>query len=140
MKENLKVRSANLARIVIDGDEVGLMQNVNMQDDYGPDGASGIGDIHVQEYVPSMARHTLSCSKMALRKAGLYAKGVVPENGEEALKGLVVDIEILDKSSGEVLRKYLNCTYASGSVEVQKHAIVSYQAQWMALDVAGAGL
>ena len=137
MKTNLKVRSANLARVLIDGDEVGLMQNISMSDDYGPEGASGIGDIHVQEHVPTMARHSISCSKMALRTAGLYAKGIIPENGEDALKGLVVDIEVLDKNSGEVLRKYLGCTFASGSIEVSKHAIVSYQSQWMALDVAG---
>lgn len=137
MKENLKVRSANLARVLIDGEEVGLMQNINMSDDYGPEGASGIGDIHVQEHVPTMARHSISCSKMALRTAGLYAKGIVPENGEDALRGLVVDIEVLDKNTGEVLRKYLSCTFASGSIEVSKHAIISYQSQWMALDVAG---
>jgi len=137
MRENLKVRSANLARVLIDGEEVGLMQNINMSDDYGPEGASGIGDIHVQEHVPTMARHSISCSKMALRTAGLYAKGIVPENGEEALRGLVVDIEVLDKNTGEVLRKYLFCTFASGSIEVSKHAIISYQSQWMALDVAG---
>ena len=137
MKANLKVRSANLARVMIDGDEVGLMQNISMSDDYGPEGASGIGDIHVQEYVPTMARHSIQCSKMALRTAGLYAKGIIPENGEGALKGLVVDIEVLDKETGEVMRKYLNCTFASGSIEVSKHAIVSYQSQWMALDVAG---
>ena len=137
MKTNLKVRSANLARVLIDGDEVGLMQNISMSDDYGPEGASGIGDIHVQEHVPTMARHTISCSKMALRTAGFYAKGIIPENGEDALKGLVLDIEVLDKNTGQVLRKYLNCTFASGSIEVSKHAIVSYQSQWMALDVAG---
>ena len=137
MKTNLKVRSANLARVMIDGNEVGLMQNINMSDDYGPEGASGIGDIHVQEHVPTMARHSISCSKMALRTAGLIANGIVPENGEDVLKGLVCDIEVIDKNDGSVLRKYLDCTYASGSVEVTKHAIISYQSQWMALDVAG---
>ncbi|MFA5408608.1 MAG: hypothetical protein WC343_07525 [Bacilli bacterium] len=137
MKTNLKVRSANLARVLIDGDEVGLMQNVNMSDDYAPNPASGIGDIHAIEYVPSMARHSISCSKMALRTAGLYAKGIIPKNGEDALKGLVIDIEVLDKATGTVIRKYIDCTYASGSTEVTKHAIISYQSQWMGLDVDG---
>jgi len=137
MKQNLKVRSANLARIVIDGNEVGLLQNVSMNDDYGPEGASGIGDILVQEHVPTMARHTISVGKLALRKASLYKLGLVPENGADVLEGNVFDIEVFDKDDGEVMRKYLSCTYASGNIEVTKHAIISFNCQFMALDVAG---
>ena len=137
MKQNLKVRSANLARVVLDGIEVGLLQNVSMNDDYSPEGASGIGDIHVQEHVPTMARHSLSVGKLALRKASLYKAGILPENGEDVLKGNVFDIEVFDKATGEVMRKYLSCTYASGSIEVSKHAIISFNCQFMALDVAG---
>ncbi len=137
MKENIVVRSANVARVLLDGQEVGLLQNVRLSDDYGPDAASGIGDIHAQEYVPSMARHQLSVSKLALRKSSLYKMGVVPQNGEEVLKGLVFDFEVFDKATGDVLRKYLKCSYASGGVEVQKHAIISYDCQFYALDVSG---
>ena len=131
MKENIIVRSANHGRVLMDGIEVGLLQNVRPSDDYG------IGDIHAQEYVPTMARHTLSVSKLALRKANLYKLGIIPENGEVVLKGYVFDIEIIDKSTGEVVRKYLNCSYASGDIEVTKHAIISYNATFNALDVIG---
>jgi hypothetical protein len=137
MKENIIVRSANHGRVLMDGIEVGLLQNVRPSDDYGPEPASGIGDIHAQEYVPTMARHTLSVSKLALRKANLYKLGIIPENGEVVLKGYVFDIEIIDKSTGEVVRKYLNCSYASGDIEVTKHAIISYNATFNALDVIG---
>lgn len=137
MKENLQARSANLARVVIDGEEVGLLQNITMNDDYGPEPASGIGDILVQEHVPSMARHSISVGKLALRKTSLYKLGIIPENGEDVLNGNVFDFEVLDKKDGDVIRKYLSCSFASGSIEVQKHAIISYNCQFQALDASG---
>lgn len=137
MKTNLKVRSANTARIMLDGTEVGLLQNVRPSDDYGPEPASGIGDIHVQEWVPTMARHTISVSKLALRNTSLMKAGLVPENGEAVLKGNVFDIEVFDRTTGEVLRKYIDCSYASGDIEVTKHAIIASNATFNALDVSG---
>ena len=137
MKENLQVRSANLARVVIDGNEVGMLQNITMNDDYAPEPASGIGDILVQEHIPTVARHSISVGKLALRKTSLYKLGIVPENGEAVLNGQVFDFEVLDKENGDVIRKYLGCSFASGSIEVQKHAIVSYNCQFQALDAAG---
>lgn len=122
---------------MMDGIEVGLLQNIRPSDDYSPEPASGVGDIHVHEYVPTMARHTIQVSKLAMRKTSLYKLGVVPENGEEVLKGMVFDIEVIDKKSGEVIRKYLDCSYASGDIEVNKHAIISYNATFNALDVTG---
>jgi hypothetical protein len=137
MNTNQQVRSANVARIVIDGTEVGLIQNLRPNDDYAPDAASGIGDIHVQEYVPSMARHTLTVSMLALRKTSLYKLGIFPENGDAALKGLVFDIEIFDKVDGTVLRKYMNCTYGNGDIEITKHAIIATSATLYGLDASG---
>lgn len=137
MKTNKLVRSANVARIVMDGTEVGLVQNLRPSDDYAPDAASGIGDIHVQEYVPTQARHTLTCSVLALRKSGLYSLGIFPSNGDDAMKGLVFDIEIFDKSDGTVIRKYLNCSYGSGDIEITKHAIIAHSATLLSLDASG---
>lgn len=137
MKVNQKVRSGNVARILIDGREVGLMQNVDFSDDYAPEPASGIGDIRAVEHVPTFARHGVTCSYLALRTRSLHELGIIPENGVAAMKGLVCDIEVYDKKSNELLRKYLSCTYASGSLTIQKHAIVAHNATFMALDVSG---
>ena len=137
MKRNVLVRSSNVARVMMDGKEIGLLQNVRMSDDYGPEPASGIGNIHAVEHVPTMARHSLSVSKLALRKTSLYKLGIVPENGDGALKGLIFDFEVFDTATGEVTRAYIGCSYASGDVEVSKHAIIAYNCQFNALDVKG---
>lgn len=138
-RENLKVRSGNRIVVVFDGKQIGLVQSVSANDDYSPEPASGIGDIHAVEYVPTMARHTLSVSAMLLNKGAMLEAGLVPENGEGALAGKIFDFEVYSKDDGTLLRKYIGCSYASGSLEVQKHAILIQSAQFNALDVTGTG-
>lgn len=139
MKENLKTRSGNRITVIFDGKQIGLMQSVSMNDDYSPEPASGIGDIHVTEYVPTMARHSLNVSAMVLNKGSLRDAGIAVENGDDILRGLVLDIEVLSKDDGSLLRKYMSCSYASGSMEVSKHAIVMANGMFNALDVSGSG-
>lgn len=138
--QNLKTRSGNRARVYFDGQLIGLIQTVRMSDDYAPDPASGIGDIHVQEWVPTMARHSLNVSAMVLSRGSLSQAGaIIPENGDDVLQGLVFDIETIDRLTNDVLRKYTGCSYASGDIEVSKHTIVMQSAQFNALDAAGTG-
>lgn len=136
-KQNLKTRSGNRIAVVLDGKQIGLIQSVSANDDYGPEPASGIGDIHAVEYVPTMARHSLSVSSMMLNRGALLEAGIAAENGDAMLQGLVFDIEIYSKDDGVLLRKYVGCSYASGSVDVQAHRIVVQSAQFNALDVVG---
>jgi hypothetical protein len=77
---------------------------------------------------------------MVLNLGSLRAAGVSAENGDAVLQGLVFDIVVLSKDDGTVLRKYIGCSYASGDVEVTKHAIVMNSAQLNCLDVQGLGL
>lgn len=137
MQQNIKVRSGNRIVVRFDGKEVGLIQNVSMNDDYAPEPASGVGDIHVAEWVPTMARHTLNVSAMVLKRGAMLEAGIAMENGDAVLQGLVFDFESYDKDTGDLLRKYMGCSYASGSIEIQKHAITVQQAVFNALDVSG---
>lgn len=134
---NQNVRSGNRIVVMLDGKQVGLVQSVRMSDDYAPDAASGIGDIHVQEHVPTIARHSISISTMVLKRKTMRELGISAENGDDVLLGRVFDIESYDKDTGELLRKYMGCTYASGDLEVQKHAIVMSSGTFLALNVSG---
>lgn len=137
---NLIHRNANRIAILLDGIEVGGMQSCDASDSYGLEPASGIGDIHVTEHVATVARHSLSVTGLVLRKKSLRAAGVYTMNGDDALKGRVFDIAWYDKDTGEELRKYRGCSFDSGSIQVQKHAILVSSAQFMALDVVGDGV
>jgi len=137
---NKNVYSGNIIAIKFDTSVVGLLSNVNLSDDYSPQPASGIGDIHVVEWVPSEARHTINASQGILFGKSLRNVGFAPENGDEVLKGTVFDIVQYDRETGEILRKYINCSYASGSTEIAKHSIVMNNAVFNAIDVSGLGL
>ncbi len=137
---NLKTRSGNTCAVLFGGVQIGLLQSIRASDDYSPEPASGIGDIHVQEWVPTMARHSLSVQAMVLDKGAMMTAGIAQENGDAVLKGLVFDVVVYDGSSGSALRKYVGCSYASGDIEVTKHAIVMQTAQLYALDVSGTAM
>lgn len=138
-KINQKTQTGNRIIVKLDGEQVGLIQSVRMNDDYAPEPASGIGDIHVQEYVPTMARHSLNVSNMVLKTDNLRTKGLTPENADAMLQGLVFDIEVYDKDTSKLVRKYIGCSYASGDLEVSKHTIVMSNAMFNALDVSDTG-
>lgn len=137
MRENLKVRSGNRIVVVFDGKQLGMVRSVRGNDDYSPEPASGIGDIHVQEYVPTMARHSLSVQQMVLIKGAMLEAGIAAENGDVMLQGLVFDLEVFDKTTGNLLRKYVGVSYASGDIDINAHQIVVQSGQFMALDVVG---
>ena len=136
-QQNLKTRSGNRIIVTFDGKQVGLVQSVRMNDDYSPEPASGIGDIHVQEYVPTMARHNLQVQTMVLNRGTMRDAGITSENGDAMLQGLVFDIEVYSKDDGALIRKNTGCSYASGDLEVSKHSILMASAQFFALDVVG---
>ncbi len=138
--QNIKTRSGNRVVVVMNGVQIGALQSVRMNDDYSPEPASGIGDIHVQEWVPTMARHSLSVSNMVIYATTLREMGISAENGDAVLQGLVFDIETYDKDTGALLRKYVGCSYASGDIEIQKHAILISSGMFNALDAVGVGL
>ena len=139
MRQNLKTRSGNRIAVVFDGKQIGLIQNISGNDDYSPEPASGIGDIHAQEYVPTMARHTISVSGMVLLKDNMMGAGITPENGDAMLQGLVFDLEVYSKRDGKLIRKYVGVSYASGDIDIQAHQIVVSSGQFNALDVTGTG-
>ncbi len=134
---NLQTRSGNRIILTFGGVQFGMVQSLTASDDYAPEPASGIGDIHVQENVPTMARHSLSVSMMVMNKGAMMKAGVAPENGDAVLQGIVFNVEIYSKDDGSLLANYIGCSYASGSLEVSKHAIVMQQGQLLALDRTG---
>lgn len=137
MKQNIKTRSGNRVVVVFDGIQLGLVRSVRANDDYAPEPASGIGDIHVVEYVPTMARHTLTVQQMVLIKGAMLEAGIAAENGDAMLQGLVFDLEVYDKDNGKLLRKYVGVSYASGDIEINAHQIIVTSGQFNALDVSG---
>jgi hypothetical protein len=138
---NQVVRSGNKILVKYDNKTIGLVQDIRFTEDYNPTEASGIGNINVQEWVPTMARYQISTRFMLLNKQSMYNAGIAATNAADpstgVLNGIVFDIEILDSATGKSLRKYVGCSYASGDVEVTKHAVVVTSANFNCLDATG---
>lgn len=151
---NLKTWSGNKVLVMVDNTIVGLCQSARLADNYALEDASGIGDIHVIEHVPTKATHTVAISNMCLFASVLGSAvslrdlggGGYTENGDQALLGLIFDIVVYGNQAGagtaggQALRSYIGCSYDSGDVDVTAHRIVMASGQFKALDVTGTGL
>lgn len=137
---NIKTRSGNRISITYAGQQIGAMRSVRASDDYAPEPVSGIGDIHVIEYVPTVARHTLSCSQVVLIQGSMKQVGIAAENGDAVLQGLVFDVEIYSKDDGSLLKKYMGVSYASGDIEITANAILVASGTFNALDTSGTAM
>lgn len=135
-----KTLTGNRVVVEFNNQRVGLVQSVRMADSYNLEDANDIGDIHVKEWVPTKAVHTLSVTSMVLYRKSLRALGIATENGDGALNGLTFDIVTYSRDTGEVLRKYITCSYDSGTVSVDAHRIIMADGTFKALDVSGTGV
>lgn len=140
MRQNLIAQSGNRVVVEFDGNAVGLLQSINEDSNYGLEDVTQIGDIHVAEHVPTVARHSLSFSRMELLAEKMRAAGLVPENGDVVLQGNVFDVVIYSKDTGAVLRKIMSLSYDSGRIDINANRIVVTNGTLKALDVAGTGL
>lgn len=138
-QEHRITNSGNRTEVQFDGQKIGLLQSVRLNDEYGHEPASGIGDAHVQEYVPGMARHQISAATMILFESNMRDAGIAMENADEVLRGLVFDIAIFgkDPKNSGLLRKYTRCSFTGGDTEIVKHGILSSNVTFVALDVVG---
>lgn len=136
-RTNLLAHSGNLIVIKQDNIEVGVIQSLRLNDDYAPEPLSGVGEITVQEHVPTIARYSLTVSYMVLRRQTMFSEELANITPEDALRGKEFDIEVLDKITGAVLKKYEGCFFASGDIEITKHAIISSSSQFMARRTSG---
>jgi hypothetical protein len=126
--------SGNRIILKINGTEIGRAQNVTADSDFGLEDVSGIGDVLVQEHVPTKVTHSITVDKFIINKKTLLELGNVPVSEDVLLIG-VIDIEILTKD-GTLIKKYESCTAANYSLRVAAHAIVGENATWRALDCA----
>ena len=138
--KNVQTQSGNRIIVEFDGNKIGLLQSLRANDSYGLEDAAGVGDIHVIEHVPTKAVHALSFSQMILFTDQMRTLGLIPENGDAVLQGLVFDVAYYSKDTGQQVRKYTGCSYDSGDTDVSANRIVIRNGQLKALDVSGTGL
>ena len=130
--------TGNEVDVYLDGVKVDLLQTISGNSSYGQQPASGIGDIHNKEHLPSRAEHQITIDRMALRKDSLVAMDIILENGDAAMRGKTFDIEIFSKE-GPLLHKFIKAVNDSNRVNVTAHRIVISDAVFVARDQVGTG-
>lgn len=146
MPNNVKTHSGNRLDVLFQGTVVGLCQSARLADSYALEDASGCGDIHVIEHVPTKATHTVAVTNMCLFAQSLRGLdgGGYTIDGDDALRGWIFDILVNAKAAGGqgvsgTMRAYLGCSYDSGDVDVTAHRITMASGQFKALNVMGTG-
>lgn len=163
LKENILVSTGNRVAVVMNGVEVGLCQSVRCSDNYNLQAASGIGDIHVQEWVPTQAVHQITAQTMVLfiddlkgaSGAGAIEQssmrgalstsqnGDIMNNGDAVLRGLTFDLHIQGKapssrnsnSGASGIKSRLNGGQALRDTDFQKTIRVYYDCTFESGDI-----
>lgn len=134
--ENSKVLSAHKARILINGKDVGFLQNVTYNIDYGVQAVFAVGSVETLEH--QQTRYTVSgeATQYFLRKKIVQPKAGDPLGARtvlEALENGTFDLDILDDVSGQPIRRLEECTLGSENSGINAGQLVMQRFAFQAL-------
>lgn len=110
----------------------GIVQSVNVSDDFGMQRISGLGSAEAVELVIGEISHTISVNKFFGYNQKLKDLGYVPESRDYLTSG-EMDMEILDNISGATLEHYTGCKAANAGRDYSKHGPSSESVTFFAL-------
>lgn len=130
----LNIMTGNRALLKLKGETIGagVVQNVEVQDDFGLQDIDGIGQAESVELVVGKVSHTINFSKFFVYNKKLKEMGYMPGSSEYLTSG-EIDIEIIDNVSQTTLEHYTGCKMASGGRSYGKHAPTTENSSWRCL-------
>jgi DNA-directed RNA polymerase subunit H (RpoH/RPB5) len=127
--KNQTVHSSGTIRLKIDGIEVGRAQSVEGRSSFGQQAQYEIGSIMPQEHVALQYEGTVTLDKFKIRKKSLKDLGLAAL-GVGILNMDVIDIEITDKFTGDIVEVYRGCSLQDYSRSYRVGAICGENATW----------
>lgn len=119
-------------RLKIDGQEVGRAQSISGRRSFGTENQYEIGSILPQESVPLRFEGTVSLEKFRIRKKSLVEIGLAAY-GAGILNLNVIDIEVTDRFTGDIVIVYRGCTLQETSEDFRANAMSGENATWLYL-------
>lgn len=116
-------------RLKIGGQEVGRAQSFDGRTSFGQEAQYEIGSIMPQEHTPLRYEGTVSFDKFKIRKKALADLGLA-SLGVGILKMNVIDIEITDRFTGDIVEVYRGCALQEYSRNYRANAISGENASW----------
>lgn len=118
--------TGNRALFKIKGQIIGMAQNVSCSDDFGLQDVDGLGDVEALEMVVGKITHSINGSAYFIKAETLTNLGFVPKS-DQWLTAPELEVEIIDKVTGETIELYTGAKFATHSREYSKHTITGQQ-------------
>jgi hypothetical protein len=128
------IGSGHQVSIKVDGKEIGAARGLNMNQDFGVEPAHVIGTIMPIEHTPQRWSGTVELDKFFIRR-DVGVKANVDLSSEGVLIIQPVDIEAIDKQSGETVFIAQGCTLQSSGVQISANAYIGERATFTALRI-----
>ena len=119
---NQTVHTGATVLLMIGNKVVGRAQGLDARRSYGTEGVYEIGSIMPQEHIQNRYEGSCSLERFLMKKESLVDLGLAAL-GEEVLKLDILDIVVIDKASGEIIRAYRGCTISEYSENFRVGAI-----------------
>jgi len=129
---NQTVHSGHTIYLKISGIIVGRAQGLNGRRSFGTQGVYEIGSIMPQEHVNLRYEGTATLDRFLVKQDTLADLNIA-SLGEEVLKQDVIDIEVFDKTTGDIIRVYRGCTISDYSEVIKVNAICGENATFQYL-------
>jgi hypothetical protein len=126
------VHAGHTIRLKIDGIEVGRAQSISGRRSFGTEGQYEIGSIMPQEHVTLRYEGSVSLEKFKVRKKSLKEIGLA-SYGVGILNMNVIDIEVTDRITGDIIVVYRGCSLSETSEDFRANAISGENASWQYL-------
>lgn len=123
------VHAGHTIRLKINGEEIGRAQSVDGRRSFGQEGVYEIGNIMPVEHVALRYEGTVTLDKFKIRKKSLGELGLA-KFGVGILNMHVIDIEITDRFTGDIIVVYRGCSLQDYSENFRTNSISGENASW----------
>jgi hypothetical protein len=129
---NTGVATGGTVVLKIAGNTIGRAQNVDGDRSFGQEGIYEIGSIMPQGFEPTRFQGSANLARYLVVGNSLADLGIA-HLGESILTSGAVDIEVLDKQTGKVIRVYEGCVLNSHSENFAAGALSGERASFLYL-------
>ncbi len=127
-----QVHAGHTIKIKIAGQEVGRIQSIDGRRSFGQEGVYEISSIMPQEHVALRYEGSLTVDKFLVRKKALKKLGLA-KYGVGVLQQDVIDIEVTDNFTGDIIVVYRGCSIQDYSENFRVNAISGENATFVYL-------
>lgn len=133
---NQTTHAGHTIRLKVDGKEIGRAQSVDARASFGQEGQYEIGSIMPQEHVALRYEGSITLDKFSIRKKSLVDLGLA-RFGIGILNMDVIDIELTDRFTNEIITVYRKCSLNEYSRTHRANAISGENATFVYLSADG---